>query len=123
MVRLYLSLFVFLPFAPLVLAVFGGMISLRLSRRRWIVHTMTFVAMILALPIYVYFQGVLDPTTILYPGPGDGFVALFYPVILLPTALVYSVFSFFTRTHPTEVGNRPASSPDERSDIRDFHRC
>jgi len=59
--------------------------------------------MILALPIYVYFQGVLDPTTILYPAPGDGFVALFYLVILLPTALVYSVFSFFTRTHPDQT--------------------
>jgi hypothetical protein len=98
MVRFYISLFGFVPFAPPVLAILGGITSLQLSRRRWIVHTITLVAMIFALPIYIYFLGVLEPTSIQYPGPGDGFVALLYLVILLPTTLVYSVFSFFTRT-------------------------
>jgi hypothetical protein len=79
MFRFYQSLFVFLPFAPPVLAVLGGIISLRLSRRRWIVHTITFVAMLLALPIYIHFLGVLEPASVQYPGPGDAFVALLYP--------------------------------------------
>jgi hypothetical protein len=91
------------PFAPPVLAILGGIASLQLTRRRWIVHTITLVAMILALPIYIYFLGVLEPTSIQYPGPGDGFVALLYLVILLPTTLVYSVFSFFTRTRPGQT--------------------
>jgi hypothetical protein len=61
--------------------------------------------MLVALPTYLYFQALLDPTTIRNPGPGDGFVVLLYLVILLPTALVYSLFSFFTRTRPDRKPN------------------
>jgi hypothetical protein len=103
MVRLYISLFDLLPFAPPVLAVLGGITSLQLSRQRWIVHTITLVTMVLTLPIYIHFLGVLEPSSIQYPGPGDAFVAMLYVVILLPTALVYSVFSFFTRTRSDQT--------------------
>jgi hypothetical protein len=97
MAKFFFSLFILLPFAPPVLAVIGGGISLRLSRCRWIVHTITLVAMILALPVYIYLEGVVDPTTVEYPGPGDGFVVLFYLASLLLTAIGYLPFCFFTR--------------------------
>jgi hypothetical protein len=97
MIRFYQSLFGFLPLVPPVLAILGAVISLQLSRRRWIVYTTTVIAMLLALPIYVHFQGVLDPTSIQYPGPGDGLGVLLYLLILLPTVVVYSIFSFAIR--------------------------
>jgi hypothetical protein len=98
MARFFLSLFIYLPYAPLVLAVLGGIISLRLSQRRWIVHTITLGAMISALPIYIYLQGVIDPTIIEYPGPGDGFIVLLYLAVLLLTGIGYLAFCFFSRT-------------------------
>jgi hypothetical protein len=110
MIRFYQGLFGFLPFAPPILAVLGGITSLQLPRRRWIVHTITFVAMVLALPVYIHFLGVLEPTSIQYPGPGDGFVVLLYLVILLLTALVYSVFSFFTRARLDQTKPLPRSN-------------
>ena len=76
MIKSYHTLLVFLPLVPIVIALLAGMISLRLSRRRWIVHTIGFAAMAFALPIYLRIQALLDPTTILYPGPGDGSVVL-----------------------------------------------
>ena len=97
MFRFYHSLFGFMPFATPVLAILGCILSLQLSRRRWVVHTVTLIAMLLALPIYLHVLGALEPTTIEYPGPGDGFVVMLYMMILLPTALVYSAFAFFTR--------------------------
>lgn len=103
MIRLYLSLFAFLPFAPLVIAVLGAIISLRLSRRRWLIDALTFAAMLLALPVYIHLQGVLDPTTVLYPGPGDGFIVLLYLAVLIPSAVGYSIFCYVSRTRPVEV--------------------
>ena len=91
------SLFVYLPLAPLVLAVLGAIISLQLAYRRWIVHAITLIAMVLALPIYIYIEGVVDPTTIQYPGPGDGFVVLLYGVVLVLTGIGYLAFCFFAR--------------------------
>jgi hypothetical protein len=95
--NLLLSLFVYLPIAPLLLAILGAIVSLQLSRRRWIIHAITFVAMVLALPIYIRIEGLVDPTTIQYPGPGDGFVVLLYGAVLLLTVIGYSAFCLLAR--------------------------
>ncbi len=94
MTKLYLSLFAFLPFAPPLLAVAGALVSLQLSRRRWIIHALTLAAIPLTLPIYVHFRDVFDPTTVSYPGPGDGFVGLLYLVISALTVIAYLIFCF-----------------------------
>lgn len=53
--------------------------------------------MLLALPLYLQFEFLLDPTTIQYPGPGDGFIVLLYLLILVPTIVGYSVFCYVSR--------------------------
>lgn len=102
MYRLYLDLFSFLPLAPPVLAALGTLVYLRLPQHRWVVHAVTSLAMVFAFPCYVYFLGVLDPSSIQYPGPGDAFIWMAYLVVLLPTALVYWLVSSFTRNRLTQ---------------------
>ena len=69
LMKAYHALFAFMPFAPVLIAVSAGALSVRLSRRRWIIHTTAFVAMVIALPVFLRIQALLDPTTVLYPVP------------------------------------------------------
>jgi hypothetical protein len=95
--KAYNALFVFVPFAPVLIAISAGVLSLRLSRRRWIIHTAGFVAMAIALPVYLRIQALLGPTTVLYPGPGDGFVVLIYLLLLVPSVIGYAIFCYVSR--------------------------
>jgi hypothetical protein len=83
--------------APIWLAVLGATISLRLSRRRWILHVSVLAMMLIAPFAAIYLQGIIDPTTIQNPGPGDGFVLLLYLPELILSAVVYLIFVFATR--------------------------
>jgi hypothetical protein len=94
MAKLYLQLFPFVPFAPILIVGLGIAFSLRQARRRWPINILVFVALLSTLPVYLYIQGLVDPTTIDHPGSGDGFVALLYLLILAPMALGYSVFAW-----------------------------
>jgi hypothetical protein len=47
--------------------------------------------MLAMLPLSIYLQGLADPTTIEYPGPGDFFVFLLYILALIPSLVVYLV--------------------------------
>lgn len=82
--------------APILLAAIGGVLSSRLSSGRWIVHSCVFAAMLLVLPAALYFQGVIDPTTVEYAGPGDGFVILLYLIMLIGSAFYYGAFAWVT---------------------------
>lgn len=114
MFRLYLDLFGFLPFAPPVLAALGALASLQFSRRRWIVHTITLVAMASVLPVYIHFLGVLERSSLQYPGPGDAFIWMLYMIVLLPTVLVYWLFSHLMRKRPDRSAQR------ELNDVWEF---
>ncbi|NGX94377.1 MAG: hypothetical protein G4V63_03800 [Candidatus Afipia apatlaquensis] len=59
---------------PILLAALGVVVSSRVSSGQWIVHSLVLAAMALMLPAALYLQGVIDPTTVEYPGPGDGFM-------------------------------------------------
>jgi hypothetical protein len=83
--------------APLIIMVAGILITLRMSKRRWVVHLLTFVAMLVALPIYIKVGGILDPSTIEYPGPADGFLVLLYGGLLIPALVVYAGYAWLTR--------------------------
>jgi hypothetical protein len=83
--------------APIWLAVLGATISLRLSQRRWILHVSVLAMMLLAPFAAIYLQGIIDPTTIQNPGPGDGFVLLLYLPELVLSAVVYLICIFATR--------------------------
>jgi hypothetical protein len=80
--------------APILLAVLGRVVSTRLSSRRWIVHSLVFAAMLFALPALIYFRGLIDPTTIEGPGPGDGGIVLLYLAMLVLSALIYGVIAW-----------------------------
>jgi hypothetical protein len=95
--KAYNVLFVFVPFAPVLIALSARALSFRLSRRRWIIHTAAFVAMAVALPVYLRIQAALDPTTVLYPGPGDGFIVLIYVLLLVPSIIGYAIFCYVSR--------------------------
>ena len=53
--------------------------------------------MAIALPVYLRIQALLDPTTVLYPGPGDGFVVLIYLLLLVPSVIGYAIFCYVSR--------------------------
>jgi hypothetical protein len=94
MSKLLNTLFGLIWLVPVLLAVFGCALSLRLSRRRWIVHILVLSAVLFALPAFIYLQGISDPTTILGPGPGDGWIVLFYLTMLVPSSVVYAIFAW-----------------------------
>lgn len=94
--KAYNALFVFVPFAPVLIALSAGAISFR-SRRRWLIHIGAFVATTVALPVYLRVQALLDPTTVNYPGPGDGFIVLLYLFYLLPSLIGYVIFCYVSR--------------------------
>ncbi len=98
--RIYLSLFPCVAFAPLVIVIASALITLRISAYRWIAHVLTFVALLVTLPLCVWLQGRLAPSTIEYPGPGDGFVLLLYLFFLVPAVLFYAGYAWFTRRKP-----------------------
>jgi hypothetical protein len=56
-----------------------------------------FIAMACALPVYLRIQALIDPTTILYPGPGDGFILLIYLLLLIPAVIGYAIFCYLSR--------------------------
>src|ERR1700761_2224736 len=85
---------------PIWVAVLGGTTSLHLSRRRWIVHVVVFAIMLLAPFAAIYLQGIIDPTSIENPGPGDGLALLLYAPELLLAVVLYSIFAFATRQRP-----------------------
>jgi len=92
--RLYLELFPFLPFAPILIVGFGIALSLHVSRRRWVVHVAVFVSLLVVPLAYLFVQALVDPTTVKFPGPGDGLVAFLYLLILIPSALGYLGFAW-----------------------------
>lgn len=110
--KAYNALFVFVPFAPVLIAVSAGALSLRLPRRRRMVHTAALIGMLIALPIYLRVQAQLDPTTVLYPGPGDGFILLIYLWLLIPSVIGYAIFCWVTRRRRGEAGEGQERLPE-----------
>ena len=64
-----------------------------LSRRRWILHVSVLAMMLLA-PFVAIYLGIIDPTTIQNPGPGDGFALLLYQPELVLSTVMYLIFVF-----------------------------
>jgi hypothetical protein len=78
-------------FPPLV-AVCGALLALRLRWTKWLVHFVV-IATIPAAPLFaVFIEGVLDPTTVEYPGPGEGLLLLVYLFTAAPSLLGYLIF-------------------------------
>ena len=103
----YESLFPWVAFSPIIVVIVAVNVTVRMSKYKWIGHTLTYAALVLTLPIYVFILGIMDPTTIEYPGPGDGFVFLLYLFFLVPAILLYSAYAWVTRRKSRVV--RPAS--------------
>jgi hypothetical protein len=80
--------------APIFLAILGCVLSARLSSRRWVLHSLVFAAMLFVLPAFIFFQGIVDPTTIDGPGPGDGGIVLLYLAMLVPSAIAYATIAW-----------------------------
>ena len=60
-------------------------------------HVFVLAMMLLAPFAAIYLQGIIDPTTIQNPGPGDGFVLLLYLPELILSAAAYLIFACATR--------------------------
>jgi hypothetical protein len=84
---------IFSPFIVVVVAVIATQL---IKRGRWIVHILAFVAMVLLMPVYLHIQAVLDPTSIDYPGPGDGFGLLLWLYCLVPSIIFYAGYACVT---------------------------
>jgi hypothetical protein len=69
---------------PVAIVITRSLVHRRLPRRRWVIHACVVSALLLVPFAAIYLQGVLDPSTIQNPGPGDGFALLLYiPVMVL----------------------------------------
>jgi hypothetical protein len=90
---------------PPIIVIAGAFATMRMSKRKWVVHLVVFTALFFSFPLYIWIESKLDPTSIEYPGPGDGLAFLFYLFLLLPSALVYSVYAWFSRTKCKTVGS------------------
>ena len=102
MAKLFASFLILIWFAPVWIATLGTLIHVRLSRRRWIVHVAVLAAMLFAPISAVYLQGIVDPTTIQNPGPGDGLALLLYLPEMVLSFLIYAVIAIAIRR-----ANRP----------------
>jgi hypothetical protein len=97
MAKLFALFLVLIWFAPLWIATLGTLVHVRLSRRRWIVHLAVLAAMLLAPISAVYLQGIVDPTTIQNPGPGDGLALLLYLPEMVLSFLIYALIAIAIR--------------------------
>ncbi len=96
------------PFAPLLIVPAAIVMTARISRVRWMAHVLTLVALLVAGPVCIWLQGILDPTTIKYPGPGEGLGVLLYLFNLVPATLIYSGYAWLTRRTTRDVQLRSA---------------
>ncbi|HEY2529597.1 MAG TPA: hypothetical protein VGJ20_16895 [Xanthobacteraceae bacterium] len=67
----YFALFGCVAIAPLVIMMAGIFTTLRMSRQKWMVHLISYCAMVFAVPAAIGIGDSLDPTTDEYPGPGE----------------------------------------------------
>jgi hypothetical protein len=89
--RMIMILSLVIVFSPLV-AVCGALLALRLRWTKWLVHFVV-IAMIPVVPLFaVFIEGILDPTTVEYPGPGEGLLLLVYLFTAGPSVIGYLIF-------------------------------
>jgi len=81
-----------LMISPPLVAVCGAFLALRLYWTKWLVHFGVLVAILVAPLLSVYIEKTVDPTTVEYPGPGEGLLLLAYPFTAVPSLLGYLVF-------------------------------
>jgi phosphotransferase system glucose/maltose/N-acetylglucosamine-specific IIC component len=96
MTKLFSHLLALIWLAPVLFAALGVVLSSKLRSGKWIVHGLVFAAMLLALSFATYLGGVLDPTTIEYPGTGEGFGIVLYLIMMIASALYYAAFAWVT---------------------------
>jgi hypothetical protein len=77
---------------PLLVAVCGALLTHRLHRTKLLVHILVIAAILVAPLLAVYVEGILDPTTVEYPGPGEGLFLFVYLFTAVPSLLGYLVF-------------------------------
>jgi hypothetical protein len=94
MARLFQKMMGLVWLAPIVIALIGVQIASQMQGRRWPVHVGVFGSLLATLPAAVYLQGIIDPTTVEAPGPGDGFAVLAYFILMVPISISYSIFAW-----------------------------
>jgi hypothetical protein len=105
LIHFYLSLFVWVAFAPIIIMFLAIFVTLKISTHKWIIHALTFAAFLFTMPVYIWIGGILDPSTIEGPGPGDGFVVLLYYFNSLWTAIFYATYAWLTRRRSRVVAS------------------
>jgi hypothetical protein len=105
--RFYSSLAAWIGFTPIFIVGVAIFVTIRMSRYKWIVHVLTFSALLLTLPVYIWIRGILDPTTIEYPGPGEGFIVLIYLFYSVPMIVAYATYAWLTRRKSQMVVSTP----------------
>jgi hypothetical protein len=81
-----------LMISPPLIAVCGALLALRLHWTKWLIHFGVIAGILVAPLLSVYIENTVDPTTVEYPGPGDGLLLLAYPFTAAPSLLGYLVF-------------------------------
>jgi hypothetical protein len=96
---LHRSLFDVALFSPFIIMFIAMMAARWIKRGRWLVHTLAVAAMVASMPIYLHIEGVLDPSSIEYPGPGVGFGILLWLFCLVTALILYAAYALFYATY------------------------
>jgi hypothetical protein len=97
-----ITLFTMLMIFPPLVAVCGALLALRLRWTKWLVHFVVIAAVLVAPFFTVYIEALFDPTTLQYPGPGDGLAVLFYSFTAVPSLLGYLAFAIVNAVVTTQ---------------------
>ncbi len=83
--------FVALIFAPVVVVCLAIFVTSRISKHKLAVHILTLVVLLLTMPLYLLIVGIVEPTTIEFPGQTDRNTLLVYSVFTAPPLIAYAV--------------------------------
>jgi hypothetical protein len=87
-----------IAFAPTIIVGVAIFVTLRMSKHKWIIHALTFAALLFTMPVYIWIGGISER-------PGNGFVVLFYDLNSLAMAIGYAAYARLTRYRSRAVAS------------------
>jgi len=92
--------FVALIFVPVIVLCLAIFITSRISKHKLAVHILTFVVLLLTMPLYLLVVGIVEPTTIEIPGQTDRNTLLVYSFFTAPALIAYAIHIWTMRERP-----------------------
>jgi hypothetical protein len=78
--------------SPVFIGAIGIVVTQLMKRHKWPIHILACTAMIASMPLYQHISGILDPTLIEGPGPGDHLVVGMWVDVLVVSLILYAAY-------------------------------